>query len=205
MRKWFFFLFLCPSVVLAGEQWDWSERVQYQENHDPSMVWLTDGRKIQVEYSAIPWQTVDKWPRGNPLLLRYNAESGVVLFDPDSQKALPVLRGLDKHPIDLIVGKCLGQNDSTTGMVDCYGRGHDLWDKELNRSYKALIESLGDDQKKKVKEAQQQWLQFRDAQIAAIGAIYHGREGTLWRIVAAEQFMNVVKEQAQRLYGFRAW
>src|SRR5215470_431193 len=33
------------------EPWTWSQRVEYQDNHDPSMVWLRDGRRLQPRLS----------------------------------------------------------------------------------------------------------------------------------------------------------
>jgi uncharacterized protein YecT (DUF1311 family) len=204
MRNWLLFILLLPTVVLADVKWDWSESVEYQENHDPSMIWLTDGRKIRVEYSKIPWEAVEKWPRGKAVVLGYQPEVGVVLFDPESQKSIPILSGLQKHPIDLITEKCLEDNQSTQGMVECYDGGYGLWDKELNRSYSGLMASLNDEQRKAVQEAQRQWLKFRDAQIIAIGAISN-RDGTIGRIVSAEHVMNLIKEQAQRLNRFKAW
>jgi uncharacterized protein YecT (DUF1311 family) len=185
--------------------WTWSQRVEYQENHDPSMVWLRDGRKLQVEFSAIPWETVNKWPAGKALELVYDAEFGQRLVDPESKKALPVLGGLEKHPIDLVLAACLEKNGSTTGMVECYGEAESRWDQELNRAYRALLAPLDEQSKKKVQEAQRAWLGFRDGQLSAISSVYGARAGTMWRIVAARQSMEVVREQALRLASFQAW
>ena len=187
------------------EPWTWSQRVEYQENHDPSMVWLRDGRKLQVEFSVIPWKIVNKWPAGKALELVYDAELGLRLVDPETKKFLPVLGGLERHPIDLALAACLEKNGTTTGMVDCYGEAEGRWDQELNRAYCTLLAPLDEQSKRKVQEAQRAWLSFRDGQLSAISAVYGAREGTVWRVVAARQSMEVVREQALRLASFQAW
>ena len=37
-----------------------SSTVEFKENHDPSMIWLTDGQKIKVKYGAISFEEVEK-------------------------------------------------------------------------------------------------------------------------------------------------
>ncbi len=64
-----------PSVALGGDKWEWSENIKYQENHDPSQVWLADGRKLSVDYGPIPWEVVDLWPRSKDLILGYSKET----------------------------------------------------------------------------------------------------------------------------------
>src|SRR6266404_2461038 len=96
----FLFLFLC-SAARAAEPWSWSQPVQYKANHDPSMIVLVDGRWLQVEYKEVPWNAVDKWASGKKLVLIYDAKIGPYLFDPAIKKALPIIGGFDKHPIDL--------------------------------------------------------------------------------------------------------
>ncbi len=94
--------------------------------------------------------------------------------------------------------------ESTPGMMGCYAQGRDRWDAELNRSYTALLNSLKDDQKTKLRDAQRRWLDFLNAQHEAIGFIYYADLGTLGRVRASEQPMNIVKEQALRLMSIRA-
>ena len=196
--QWVLSILMLSTLVHAETNWDWSQSVAYQENHDPSVVWLTDGRKLKVIFAGIPWKTVHDWTKGRSLLLAYNPESGVVIFDSGSGKSIPVLSGMEKHPIELLSEKCLKDNSTTMGMVECFGKERDRWNKEMNRAYKALRETLNDKQRKAVEESQGQWLKYRDSQIDAIYAV-NDREGTIWRVVSAEQAMKVVREQAERL------
>ena len=195
---WLLSVLMLSTLAHAETKWDWSQSVNYQENHDPSVIWLTDGRKLHVNYTAIPWKTVSGWSKGRSLLLAYQPESGLVLMDPESGKAIPVFNGMGKHPIELLTEKCVQENQTTQGMVVCYGKGRDRWTQELDRSYKALLATLDDAQKKAVTESQQQWLKFRDAQVDAIYAV-NNKQGTIWRIVSVQQALQVVREQAERL------
>lgn len=205
----------CRIVVLTlallffaqpAQPWTWSQPVVYQEYHDPSFVWLRDGRKLQVDFSAaVPWAAVNKWPAGKPLELVYDTESGLRLVDPESKTPLPVVAGLEKHPIDLALEACLQKDDTTAGMSECYAEAESRWDQELNRAYRALLAPLDEQSRKKVQDAQRAWLSFRDGQLSAISSIYGARQGTIWHITAARQSMEVVREQALRLGSFQSW
>jgi uncharacterized protein YecT (DUF1311 family) len=191
-------IWLCLDLQ-AAPAWDWSEHVRYRENHDPSVVILSDGREFMVDYSDIPFEEVEKWPKDKPLLLGYRRGQGVTLSDPDSGKSMRVLHGIDdKHPIDLLIKRCIDKDESTAGQEACYADGRQQWDAELNRAYKVLLDAVGEEHRAAVRTAQQQWLKFRDAELAAINAVYD-REGTLWRIVAARRQMELTRERALRL------
>lgn len=192
-------LLLVPMLAQAEPRWDWSEPVRYQENNDPALVTLTDGREVQVDYADIPWNVVNTWERDRPLILGYTAGSGAVLFDPASGKSIPVLYGLgDRHPIDLLVRRCLDLDETTSAIIGCYVMGREHWDKELNRVYAALLASLDEDHKGPVRAAQRQWLKFRDTEFAALDAVYD-RDGTLWRIVGSKRRTEFVRERVQTL------
>jgi uncharacterized protein YecT (DUF1311 family) len=195
----FAILYLLCEGAHAAPAWDWSEPVRYRENHDPSVVTLSDGRELMVDYSGSSVDDMDKWPQDKPLLLGYRRGHGVVLSDPDTGKSMQVLHGLeDKHPIDLLIKRCLDKDESTPGREACYADGREQWDAELNRAYKVLIDAVGEQHRAALRGAQQQWLKFRDAELAAINAVYD-REGTLWRVVTARRQMELSRERALRL------
>lgn len=196
--KFLFSVLMLAASAQAQTKWDWSQSVTYEENHDPGAIWLTDGRKLKVEYTDISWKTVSGWAKGHPLLLAYQPETGAVLVDTESGKSIPVLRGMEKHPIEILTKACAQKEPTTRGMVECYGQGTQRWDREMNRAYAALLGTLDGAQKKAVTRSQRQWVKFRDAQFDAISAV-NNRQGTIWNIIAAEQGMQLVREQAQRL------
>lgn len=191
---------------LAQKTWEYSEEVIHEEYRDPSLVLLKDGRKVQVEFGTsgrITFDELYKWSKGKRLLIAYDAATGAVLVDPVTGRSIAIITtGLEKHPIDMLVGKCLDINTTTRGMVECLQQGNAKWNTELNRVYNLLLASLPDEQQNVLRAAQREWLKYRDAQITSINAVY--REGTISFISRAEEIMRLTKEQAQRLQRFKA-
>ena len=201
MRNIIFILILFSVSVATNEKWDFKEDVQYLENHDPSMVWLSDGRKLEVVYGSISWEEVASWSKGKKLVLGYRIGVGITLHDPQTNKGIPVVTGMDKHPIDSLLDQCLKKDTSTKGMIDCYSSAHNNWDAELNAHYKKLMSTLNPKQKTLLKKSQRAWIKFKEAQFESIKAIYD-RDGTMWGIVKSIQAMDITKEQALRLNRF---
>ena len=195
---WLLSVLLFATAAQAQVKWDWSQSVNFQADHDPSVIWLTDGRRLKVHYGEIPWETVYHWSNGRALLLAYRPESGVVLVDLESGKTIPVLRGMDKAPIEILTEKCIRDASTTMGIFECDVKGRDRWEQEVNRAYEALLGTLDDAQKNAVKDAQLEWTKFRDAQSFAFAAVNH-HTGSIWRGVSAEQERRLVREQAERL------
>lgn len=107
-----------------------------------------------------------------------------------------------KHPIDKALEACLDKNSSTAGMVDCIGKAYDKWDKELNRVYAELMKRLSPDARAKLKEAQLQWLKFRDSEFKLQEGIYSKLEGTMYIPMSADSRMQVVKNRALELKSY---
>lgn len=176
------------------------EEVHYVSNHDPGWIVLEAEREIRVRWAvpgSLSIDEVNNWRGGKLLSIAFSSKTGPVLFDPDSGRSIPIIGGLEKHPIDLIVDKCFESELSTQGMVGCYVRGQQLWDGEINRLYDLLMNSLKGKQKNSVQVAQQLWKKYRNAHTQAVSAVY--TEGTIAFISRAGEMMRLEKEQAQRL------
>ena len=196
----FLFLLVLPSFLHAQNKWEYTEPVSYQENHDPGMIWLKDSRQLTIKFTNIPWEEVDKWAPGRKLFIAYNEASGTVLLDSLTQKYLPVLDGLKKLPMDILLDTCIAKAISTLDMCDCYLSFYDKWDKELNRVDSILLSVLDSEQKTKLIKSHTDWITYRESRIKAIQSIYN-REGTVNRIYAAMQFYLLTKNQALELTG----
>jgi len=107
-----------------------------------------------------------------------------------------------KQPIDKALEACLDKDSTTAGMVDCIGKAYDKWDKELNRLYAELMKRLTQDARAKLKEAQVQWLKFRDAEFQMQSGIYSRLEGTMYIPMSADSRMQVVKNRALELKSY---
>lgn len=184
--------------VFAQAELDYKELVYYKENHDPLIIYLEDGRKLEVDFESIPWEEVNSWPAGKEINFGYTIGKGAILQDPVTGRTMNVLAGLEKHPLDLILDKCLKEDYSTQGMVECFANANSNWDQELNAKYNKLIAILNEDAKSAVRDSQRKWIIFRDAQIAAINSVYD-LEGTMWRVGKMKRIMEVTKDQALRL------
>jgi uncharacterized protein YecT (DUF1311 family) len=178
--------------------WEYTEEVQYQSLHEPHGIELQDGRLISYEAlgSFTSWE-LQSWPANKRLVLAYSMDYGATVVDPETQDATSIRSITKDHPIDRMTDQCLEKNSSTGGMVGCYAKALSMWDKELNRFYGELMNKLDPNQKQTLQTAQREWVRYRDAQKAAIVAIY--TEGTISRIEQAMAINDLTKQQAEKL------
>lgn len=106
-----------------------------------------------------------------------------------------------KHPIEVRVDQLLEKDPSTHGQSQAFVTGLELWDKELNRVYQALIKALGTDAiaKKALQESQREWLKFRDLEVQWISVLYGKKEGTMFGPMAANDIMDITRRRAMEL------
>ncbi|WP_449287759.1 lysozyme inhibitor LprI family protein [Marinobacter salarius] len=186
------------QISFGNEHYKFEKMTTYRDNHDPGYVELGNGEEVQVSFDSIPWKEVDAWPEGKPVSIIYELDRGIRFQDPESGRSLPVFYYSGESPLDQIEEACIAVAGDTMAYAGCYGLSLRAWDVELNRNYKALM-SIGDDQEKaKIRAAQRQWIEYRDAQLDAVGLISR-RPGTIWTIRAAAIAKGITQEQAERL------
>lgn len=106
---------------------------------------------------------------------------------------------IQKHPIDKAEDACTEKDGSTAGMTNCAYKAYDAWDKELNRSYNALMKELSPKEKEILKNAQKKWLDYRDNEFKLIDAIYSKVEGTMYIPMRVEERIAIVKQRSLKL------
>ncbi|GHV58734.1 hypothetical protein FACS1894182_11700 [Bacteroidia bacterium] len=84
-------------------------------------------------------------------------------------------------------------------MMLCYSAAEKEWDAELNKYYKLLMGILSQESQGKLLAAQRLWLKFRDSENTFSTDMYYGLGGTMWRIVATQRSMDIVKTRALEL------
>jgi Lysozyme inhibitor LprI len=84
-------------------------------------------------------------------------------------------------------------------MVEAEARGVEMWDAELNRVYQLLQKQLPQPDRKKLIDSQRAWLGFRDANRQIVRAVYERAEGTIYRPMAVNAELEIVKERAENL------
>ena len=106
------------------------------------------------------------------------------------------------HPIDKALDACIEKDPSTAGMVQCTDKAYQAWDKELNKTYVALMRALKPAQKEVLKAAQLEWIKGRDADFKLIDSIYDTLEGTMYIPMRIDARMELVKKRALQLKGY---
>ena len=189
------------GVPAGANEWLYREEVSYVTRHDPVSIELKGNHELQVSYAGITWKA------GRRLVIAYKPETGSVLLDPATGKHTSILRSTKMHPIDALWRKEAREAPNTIASAAVQVKAGELWDKELNRVYKLLLEDAWPrkftrQEKDALISSQRKWIQFRDAQLAAISAIYGKRNGTVQKINAAHQVMELTRSQALRLGSF---
>ncbi|HNV72252.1 MAG TPA: DUF1311 domain-containing protein [Candidatus Ozemobacteraceae bacterium] len=108
---------------------------------------------------------------------------------------------VQKHPVDQQIEKLEAEDPSTHGLIRAYTTGLELWDKELNRVYQALIKALGKDDLaiKALKESQREWIKFRDLEIHWVSLLYGKKDGSMFRPMSAYSIMDITRQRALKL------
>lgn len=187
-----------PAAAPAGK-WLHYRPVVYQENHDPSMVFLKGGIEFEVRYGKVSLGEVETWKPGRKLAFAYRSDTGPVLVDIATGHLLPVVSGWKEHPLDeyLTLQTQAALKGSTVTIVQSEETAAELWKKEMTRTYEDLKVRLAPRQRKLLEQAQQQWQRFKEMEVqllqsldddaGTIGpAIYGQRVSVLYRNRALE-------------------
>ena len=106
------------------------------------------------------------------------------------------------HPIDQWLGKCIQQDESTAGMRNCTAQAYGMWDKELNKAYKSLMNNLSPDGKIALKNSQLAWIKYRDAESKFNDEVTALKGGTLYLLMGDSSRLEMVKERTLELQRF---
>jgi uncharacterized protein YecT (DUF1311 family) len=107
-----------------------------------------------------------------------------------------------QHPIDKALEACIDKNGSTAGMVECTDKAYAAWDKELNKNYADLMRAVKPAQKEALKQAELEWIKYRDLNFKLIDSLYDTMQGTMYIPMRIDAHMEVLKKRALELKGF---
>ena len=111
--------------------------------------------------------------------------------------------GQQTHRIDDQLTKCLQDSLTTAGMANCEWATYQAWDQQLNTYYQLLLRGLKRENQELLREAQRQWISYRDKEFELIDAYYYSeKEGTMWIPVAAGEKAGIVKTRALQLQSY---
>lgn len=112
----------------------------------------------------------------------------------------PVLAG---HPIDAAFEKCRQGGQTTVDLGQCLTTARQLWDKELNAAYAALMQTLEPGAREALKASERAWIGFRDAEVKFLREHFSTQDGTIWPLVEGAQVLDLTRKRAIQLrcYG----
>ena len=184
----------------ASRKWLRYVPVVYQENHDPSMVFLKGGIRYAVRYGVVPLEELDDWKPGRKLAFAYRSDTGPVLLDTATGHCLPVVSGWKKHPLDEYVDLQLekGYKGCMATIVEFEMNAADLWKQEMKRAYEDLESRLPERQQKLLAQAQQAWQRFKQREIELLSSL--NDEGTMAPAIINQQIRVLYRNRALELH-----
>lgn len=87
-------------------------------------------------------------------------------------------------------------------VLECIGSEHEVQDRRLNSSYKALMAKLDASRKKQLQEAQRLWLKYVEANC---DFYYDPNGGTAARMMSAQCFVDFRARRADELEDMAKW
>lgn len=93
---------------------------------------------------------------------------------------------------------CLKQpgNGTTLGIVECTQAEQERQKIKLEAAYKELMETLPEDQRKRLEESHKAWLLYQESYSSFV---YHSTEGSIKQIRTANFLMNSTAQWAEEL------
>ena len=131
------------------------------------------------------------------LLLLLPAFANITPYDPPCSPNNP-------HPIEIWFEETMDTTGGVTVYVrDVFSEAYRKWDDELNRVYNALMKSLDEDGRHKLRLAQRAWLDFRQKELDFIhsGGVYD-MGGTLGLLIWDGNHYTILKERTCKLLKY---
>lgn len=189
-----------PTSAAGADNASWvvANSVTYQANHDPRVIWLADGRRLQVVFGQVRWEEVEAWEAGRPLLLVFHQKRGTLLVDPATRGELPVIGGLgERHPLDELLAKELDDENSTAGLVDAYRRNAARWEGEIDRIYGVVAAArIPPELASKFQASRAAWHEGRRTHVEAASTLSALAGGTIWQIESAARAQVLARNHA---------
>lgn len=109
-----------------------------------------------------------------------------------------------QHPIDAWYEEKMGEEtvSSTAAMREITYQAQMKWEAEMNIVYKRLMQKLSKPQQNTLRNAQQQWLKFRNAEGKAILEIVSAQEGTIHQLSGTHRGMQLVRHRTLELISY---
>lgn len=126
-----------------------------------------------------------------------------------SAQTAPSPRVVDKeelklHPIDQSTANCLKELHTPSEKIACEVEALRLWDAELNKQYKLLMAALPEAEKANLRNAQRQWILYRDKDLLLSEGLYSNKKTSYWQLEKASRATQLTKTRALELERYLA-
>ncbi|WP_231587118.1 lysozyme inhibitor LprI family protein [Methylophilus sp. TWE2] len=109
-----------------------------------------------------------------------------------------------QQPIDTWYEEKMAEEtvSSTALMREITYQAQVKWEAEMNKVYKRLMQKLTKPQQNTLRNAQQQWLKFRNAEGKAILEIVSAQQGTIHPLSGTHRGMQLVRHRRLELISY---
>lgn len=113
----------------------------------------------------------------------------------------------DTARVEQKVRNMLSTDDTTFGMLEASRTLEIEYDNLLNKYYKILYNKLDDDGKKALKEAELNWIKFRDSEKKLVAELHRNTYnesggGTIWSVIYGNLSAQITRERVLELYSY---
>ena len=106
-----------------------------------------------------------------------------------------------KHPLDNVYKDCLNRNHGDYGASRCANEINQEWDKEILKYYNALMNILDSNAQRNLRKAEEQWMEYRNAEYT-FSRDLSNMEGTMYTRIRAQKNMRIVRARALELKSY---
>jgi len=106
-----------------------------------------------------------------------------------------------KHPLDNVYKDCCNRNHGDFGATSCAIEISEEWDKIILKYYNALMNILDTNAQKNLRKAEQQWMEYRNAEYT-FSRDLSNMDGTMYTRIRAQKNMKLVRARALELKSY---
>ncbi len=114
------------------------------------------------------------------------------------QLMVTLVSGLFAISTSVIAEECGSRSGDSVYVMECIAERYKAADSELNELYRQAMLSLSDDGKRKLSDAQNAWLQYRNASLALITEI-NRKTGSTGNVVIEDYRVTLTKKRSAEL------
>jgi len=130
------------------------------------------------------------------LKIQMNSDSNSYMSD--YQKKMNIEYSIEKYRIDTLKARRISVDYSTSGIVLATIDAEKSYDNLLNKCYQELLSQLNDEDKEIFKQAQRNWITFRDAErklSSTLSKEEYSGGGTIQRTIVAGRILEITQDR----------